>query len=125
MKRGELYLVKKPGGGDPKKQRVFVVVSRQGLLDTPYSTVICAPIYSSYHGLETQVLVGEEEGLKDQSAIHCDNLASIPRKVVRARFPPGRRSSSTTLWVSPWAYAEDICSAVNVEAGKPRVPRRT
>ena len=85
MKRGELYLVKKPGGGDPKKQRVFVVVSRQGLLDTPYSTVICAPIYSSYHGLETQVLVGEEEGLKDQSAIHCDNLASIPRKVLTDR----------------------------------------
>jgi len=37
VKRGELYLVKKPAGGDPKKQRVFVVVSRQGLLDTAYS----------------------------------------------------------------------------------------
>lgn len=85
MKRGELYLVKKPAGGDPKKQRVFVVVSRQGLLDTAYSTVIWAPIYSSYHGLRTQVLVGKEEGLKDQSAIHCDNLASIPRKVLTDR----------------------------------------
>lgn len=80
MKRGDLYLVKKPGGGDPKRQRVFVVVSRQPLLDTKYSTVICAPVYSNYHGLQTQVRVGGEEGLKSESAIHCDNLASIPRK---------------------------------------------
>jgi hypothetical protein len=30
MKRGEFYLVKKPGAGDPKKQRVFIVVSPPG-----------------------------------------------------------------------------------------------
>jgi mRNA interferase MazF len=61
VKRGDLHLVKKPGGGDPKRQRVFVVVSHQGLLDTSYSTVICAPVYSNYHGLQTQVLVGNDE----------------------------------------------------------------
>jgi mRNA interferase MazF len=82
VRRGDLYLVKKPGGGDPKRQRVFVVVSHQGLLDTSYSTVICAPVYSNYHGLNTQVLVGKDEGLKAESAIHCDNLASIPRNAL-------------------------------------------
>jgi mRNA interferase MazF len=28
------------------------------------------------------VLVGQDEGLKAESAIHCDNLASIPRKAL-------------------------------------------
>lgn len=79
MNRGQLYLVKKPGGGDPKRQRVFVVVSRDELLASSYSTVICAPVYSSYHSLATRVQVGEAEGLKGPSAIHCDNLARLPR----------------------------------------------
>jgi mRNA interferase MazF len=82
VRRGELYLVKKPGSGDPRRRRVFVVVSRQELLESTYSTIVCAPVYSSYHGLPTQVLVGADEGLKDESAIHCDNLVSIPRRAL-------------------------------------------
>lgn len=64
MKRGELYRVKKPSSRDPKKSRVFVVVSRQILIDSRFSTVICAPIYSRHDGLSSQVLVGIDEGLK-------------------------------------------------------------
>lgn len=77
MKRGELYRVFKPGGGDPKKFRVFVVVSRQVLIDSKHSTVICAPVYTKFDGLSTQIPVGPEEGLKHHSSIHCDELVSI------------------------------------------------
>jgi len=77
MKRGELFLVKKSDSNDPKQHRVFVVVSREALFESNYSTVICAPVYSNYSGLKTQVLVGVEEGLKHHSAIHCDNLVSL------------------------------------------------
>src|SRR2546421_9517658 len=52
----------KPSNRDPKKFRVFVVVSRPVLIDSRFSTVICAPVYSSQHGLSTQVLIGVEEG---------------------------------------------------------------
>ena len=76
MNRGELYRVYKPGG-DPKNYRTFVVVSRQALLDSRFSTAICAPVYTSGEGLSTQVLVGPDEGLKHQSWITCDNLVSI------------------------------------------------
>ena len=76
MKRGELYRVRKPGG-DPKEFRIFVVVSRQALLDSAFSTAICAPVYSRAEGLSTQVAVGVEEGLKHESWIMCDNLASL------------------------------------------------
>ncbi len=76
MKRGELYRVHKPGG-DPKQYRVFVVVSRQVLIDSKFSTVICAPVFSSGEGLSTQVGVGPDEGLKHPSWIMCDNLVSL------------------------------------------------
>jgi mRNA interferase MazF len=79
VKRGELYLVKKPGVRDPRKQRVFVVVSRQVLIDSRFSSVICAPVYSQHDGLSTQVCVGLEQGLKKESSIHCDELVSLPK----------------------------------------------
>jgi mRNA interferase MazF len=76
MKRGECYRVYKPGG-DPKLYRTFVIVSRQALVDSRFSTVICAPVYSSGEGLATQVAIGPEEGLKHASWIMCDNLVSL------------------------------------------------
>ena len=79
MKRGELYRVHKGSKTDPKRSRVFALVSRQVLIDSAYSTLICAPIYSSYDGLASQVLVGVAEGLKHDSSIHCDELISIPK----------------------------------------------
>ena len=82
MRRGELYLVKKPGSEDPKRQRAFVVVSRQTLLNTRFSSVICAPVYSRHDGLTTQILVGIDEGLKRDSSIHCDELVSLPKMLL-------------------------------------------
>jgi mRNA interferase MazF len=58
---------------------VFTVVSRQALIDSRFSTVICAPIYTRRDGLATQVEVGVDEGLKHDSSIHCDALVSIPK----------------------------------------------
>jgi mRNA interferase MazF len=82
VKRGELYRVTHPSARDPRKHRVFVVVSRQVLIDSRFSAVICAPIYSTHDGLSTQVLVGVEEGLKHDSSIHCDELVSLPKSAL-------------------------------------------
>ena len=78
MRRGELYRVRRPPG-DPKPARVFVVVSRQPLIDSTYSTVICAPVFTQWHGLSTQVPVGTAEGLKHESGIQCDGLISLEK----------------------------------------------
>ena len=80
MKRGDLYRVYKASKHDPKKYRVFVVVSRQILINSQFSTVICAPIYSSFDGLSIQVPLGVEDGLKHSCSIHCDELISIPKR---------------------------------------------
>ena len=79
MRRGNFYRVDRPSKSDPKKSRVFVVVSRQALIGSRFSTVICAPVYSEHHGLSTQVPVGVDEGLKHDSSIHCDELVSLPK----------------------------------------------
>ncbi len=82
MRRGDLYRVRRPGGGDPKKSRVFVIVSREALVESRFSTVICAPVLSQRDGLATQVDVGPDDGLKHASSIHCDALVSLPKSVL-------------------------------------------
>ena len=79
MRRGDIFRVARPSARDPKRFRVFVVVSRQVLIDSRFSTVICAPIYSARHGLATQVNVGIYEGLRHDSSVHCDELVSLPK----------------------------------------------
>ena len=82
MNRGDLFLAS-PGGDDPRRQRVYLVVSREQLIASRYSRVICAPVYSQRGGLPTEVHVGAAEGLKAPSAIRCDELTSVPRELLR------------------------------------------
>ena len=82
MRRGELYRVLHPSGRDPRRFRVFAIVSRQLLIDSRFSTVTCAPVYSVHEGLSTQVSVGIAEGLKHDSSIHCDELVSLPKSAL-------------------------------------------
>jgi mRNA interferase MazF len=79
LRRGELYLVKHPASSDPKRQRVFVVVSRQALIDSSFSSVVCAPVYTTRAGLATQVEIGAEHGLKHDCSVHCDELVSLAK----------------------------------------------
>jgi mRNA interferase MazF len=78
LRRGELYRIKHPGG-DPKRSRVVVVVSRAAHLASRFSTAICAPVYTQRGGLTTEVEVGPAEGLKHPSAILCDVLTTFSR----------------------------------------------
>lgn len=78
MRRGDLYRVRHPSG-DPKRARVFAVVSRPTLIASGFSTVVCAPVLTHGEGLTTQVPVGPDEGLKHESWIFCDGLASIEK----------------------------------------------
>jgi mRNA interferase MazF len=104
VKRGDLYRVRHPGGGDPKRSRVFVVVSRQALVDSRFSTVVCAPVYSRRDGLATQVEVGLEEGLKHDSSVHCDALVSVSKSLltdfVGSLAPQRRRALDLALGVA-------------------------
>lgn len=54
-----------------------MVVSRQALIDSKYSTVICAPVFSRGQALSGQVAIALETGLKHEGWIMCDNLVSL------------------------------------------------
>lgn len=79
MNRGDVYRLAKPPGDDPKRYRYFVVVSRDALITSKFSTVICAPVYTRHDGLSTQIEIGIAEGLRYESSVHCDALMSIPK----------------------------------------------
>ena len=88
-----MYRVRHPGGADPRRSRVFVIVSRQAVIESRFSSVICAPVYSSYHGLSSQIAIGVDQGLKHDSAIHCDELVSLPKSVLTdyvGSLPPSK-----------------------------------
>jgi mRNA interferase MazF len=82
LRRGDLFRVRRPGRRDPKASRVFAVVSRQALVDSRFSTVVCAPVYTRRDGLATQVEVGADDGLRHDSSIHCDALVSLPKALL-------------------------------------------
>jgi len=93
LRRGDLYRVRRPGRDDPRRSRVFVVVSREALIESAFSTVICAPVFSQHDGLATQVEVGPEDGLKHSSSVHCDALVSLPKSALTdfvGSLAPGR-----------------------------------
>jgi mRNA interferase MazF len=78
VKRGELYRVRHLSG-DPKRSRVFVVVSRNALVESRFAIVVCAPVYSQRRGISTEVTVGASEGLKHDSSVLCDALVSLDK----------------------------------------------
>ena len=104
MKRGDLYRVQNPSAKDARKSRVFVVVSRRVLIESRFSTVICAPIYSQHDGLFTQVAIGVDEGLQHDSSIHCDEIVSLPKSSLTdyiGTLPPARiRDLDTALRIA-------------------------
>lgn len=70
------------------------MVSRQTLIDSGFSTVVCAPVYMRRDGLATQVELGPDDGLKHESSIHCDALVSLPKSMLTDFV--GRLSQSRT-----------------------------
>lgn len=93
MRRGDFYRVASPSPQDPKRFRVFVIVSRQVVIDSRFSTVVCAPVYSIHDGLASQVPVGIDEGLLHDSSIHCDELISLPKSALTnfiGTLPPAK-----------------------------------
>ncbi len=109
MTRGDFYRVARPTTREPKKFRVFLVVSRQTVIDSRFATVVCAPVYSARHGLSSQVDVGPDEGLKHESCVHCDELISLSKPVLtqfvgrlaQARIPELDLALAVALGIDP------------------------
>jgi mRNA interferase MazF len=76
--RGEVYRTSERAAERGGKPGFYVVVSRAFIAENDdVSTVVCAPVYSRILGIETEVVLGAEDGLPRTSAIRCDFLALL------------------------------------------------
>lgn len=72
--RGEVWFADITG----EKKRPVLVVTRDPMGRHLHS-VICAPITSTVRGISTEVALGSEVGLKNDSVANFDNMFLLPR----------------------------------------------
>lgn len=73
--RGAIWLYRFKG---PDKRRPVVVISRDDVINLLH-TVMVAPITSTIYGAPSEVIVGENEGLKHRSAVNLDHVQTVER----------------------------------------------
>lgn len=90
MARGEVWDADIPGVG----RHPVVVATRDSAIPL-LSSVVCVLVTSSFYGHVAEVEVGPNEGLDRSSAANCDNLFTLPKRVLtrrRGALGPGKHS---------------------------------
>lgn len=67
----------------PDKKRPVLVLTRQDMIGRLH-TVTVAPITSTVRGVPSEVVVGTDVGLKQESAVNLHHLATVPRAGLRS-----------------------------------------
>jgi len=89
----------------PNKQRPVVVLTRDSAIGH-LSTVTVAPITSAIRGVPSEVLLGEEDGMKAPCAVNLHNAVTVSQKRL------GRRVTQLGL-----RRMGEICAAVRFTLG--------
>jgi mRNA interferase MazF len=102
VNRGEIWLYTfKP----PDKKRPVLVLTRQEVI--PYlATVMVAPITSTIRGAPSEVIVGSEQGLKNDSAINLDHVQTVEQSRLRLFLGTLSRQKMT-----------EVCRALAIATG--------
>lgn len=79
MTRGEVYEVEFPSG-----RRPGVVVTRNRAIPI-LTNVTIVEVTGTIRGAPTEVLLGENEGLRRECVASCDNLQTVPKSSLRQR----------------------------------------
>jgi len=80
ISRGEVWDADIPGVG-----RHPVVIATRDSAVPLLSWVVCVLVTGSCHGHVAEVKLGVEEGLDRPSAANCDNLFTLPKRVLTRR----------------------------------------
>ena len=89
LARGEVRLYHFP---PPDKRRPVVILTRSSALRF-LNRVTIAPITSTIRSIPTEIVLGEEDGMKGPCAINLDHLITVPRENLGrlvATLPPSR-----------------------------------
>lgn len=66
----------------PDKQRPVVVLTRAGALPHLRSVTV-APVTSTIRGMDSEVIIGPDEGLKRISAVNLNNVQTVDQRQLR------------------------------------------
>jgi mRNA interferase MazF len=100
-RRGDVWFADVPGD----KRRPVLVMTRDPLGQLLHS-LICAPITSTIRGLATEVPLGSEAGLVQESVVNFDNVFLLSRRRLVRRL--GRASADSM---------ESACRALSTATG--------
>jgi mRNA interferase MazF len=75
LRRGEIWLY---AFRRPDKRRPVLVLSRPEVIELLH-TVVVVPITSTIHGAPSEVIIGIDEGLKQESAINLDHIQTVDK----------------------------------------------
>ncbi|MGH9137800.1 MAG: type II toxin-antitoxin system PemK/MazF family toxin [Acidimicrobiales bacterium] len=100
-RRGDLWFADVPGD----KRRPVLVLTRNPMGRLLHS-VICAPVTTTFRGLETEVRLGSAEGLRRESVANFDNVFLLPRQRLIRR-----------LGHAPRPTMEAACAALSTATG--------
>jgi mRNA interferase MazF len=106
--RGEIWQYAFPR---PDHRRPVLVLTRQQVLGH-MRTLTVAPLTSTIRGIPSEVVVGQEVGLKRRSAINLDHVSTVPRAGLRAyvgTVPPDvlERVRDALLFALGWRWRAD------------------
>lgn len=100
--RGNVYLY---SFARPDKMRPVVVLTRESVLDY-LSRVTVAPITSTIRGVPSEIVLGEDDGMKAPCAVNLHNVMTVPRSGL------GRRVAHLGA-----ARMREICAALRFSLG--------
>lgn len=79
--RGEIWWAEEPDLG----RRPCLVLTRDAAIEV-LSWVLVAPATRTIRGIPTEVLVDEDDGMPEASAITLDNICPVPRSLLVERI---------------------------------------
>jgi len=79
--RGEVWLYEFKA---PDKRRPVVVLTRDSVIRFLHNVMV-APVTSTVHGISSEVVIGEAEGLKHISAVNLDNVQTVSKGRLQRR----------------------------------------
>lgn len=80
MKRGEVWWVDTGRGGD----RPVLVLTRDPVADR-IGAVVAASLTTTVRGLQSELLLGPQDGMEQECAVSFDNINTLPRSAFRRR----------------------------------------
>lgn len=79
LQRGDIWMHR---FAPPDKQRPVVVLTRAGALPHLRSVTV-APVTSTIRGMDSEVVIGPDEGLKRISVVNLDNVQTVDQRQLR------------------------------------------